>query len=354
MEKFVKASCLGKLLFKKSSPQLDKDKAIEVDKDEGGTVKLNASAPEFVPRNYKKGEKKDAMTQVKAGSGEDLGALEEDEIVKLYWRQFPNLSMKAGQVVLLNDREYTIMPCLKAGKKIREYCHGNPIDYGKEMVTSTSPYEERLLILENKRQAVQEHLRFQERQVALEALMLEEQRRCRRPFFPNNMSGASLESPMSVIHLSHSPVRYTAQERMRVDNLRYAKKERIERMLREMGGEKNQQQQQQQQEKDSSSKRYIPTAKEWDEQLQAKLRGNRQAKPKAERKEVELPVAVHHPDARNRYRLPGERRNHNHGTNTRSLPDWPLQMPQNSDNDRFVLRYAIEDLRQLQPQPEDL
>ncbi|KAH8287019.1 hypothetical protein KR054_000578 [Drosophila jambulina] len=435
MEKLVRASsCPEMLLWKKPLS----DKASGADGDGADAGKLNAKAYEFVPQLDKQGGKgsskdlvkankypnvnarefvprqtKEAMTQVNADSDEDLEALE-DGTVKL-WKEFPNMPIKVGhgsRVVMLNDNQYMIVPRLKRGKKKknRKYNRGTALHHGEEITSSTSSnesrsYEERLVICESKRQAVQERRREQERQVALEALKLVEQRRARAPLVPNINNDDSSEPPQPVYHLSRSPVRYTPQERTRVDHLRDAKRERIERILREMSEERKQKQQQEQiqmrqqqqeqmQKKDSSSttttpsssppqfpsspplqstskvaRRYIPTDKEWDEQRRAQREAKREAKRKARReskwgertspgqkspREMTLEglmeaLTIEGGDAA---ATPPSNGN---PANWRYLSKWPTQeVPQNLNNVKFIRRYTIEELRQLKPQPENL
>ncbi|XP_030383007.1 uncharacterized protein LOC115630541 [Scaptodrosophila lebanonensis] len=94
-----------------------------------------------------------------------------------------------------------------------------------------------------KKYEADEKKREHERKVALEALKLVEQRRMREPLVPairgNILPSSKLQRP--VVHLTRSPVRFTPEERERVDRLRVLKRERIEFVLREMKKEREQQ-----------------------------------------------------------------------------------------------------------------
>ncbi|XP_017006927.3 uncharacterized protein [Drosophila takahashii] len=271
------------------------------------TVKLNANAQEFVPL-YKRAEstKDEAMVD-----RNDMKKTVEDEQklksnLTLPWKGFPKKSEKSArsaQVVLLNDVDYMILPCIKRAKKPKEEKllvdlppHTGPKEMApttsSNVIPSTSSLAEKPFDVEEKRR---EH----ERNVALEALKLSEQRRLRGPLIPPIQGVENSDKVQPVIHLSRSPIRFTPDERVKVDRLRAAKRERIERILREMINEKQEQlklEQSQQQKKSRydeneqkpsiaieqepvkkvevaevvPKKRYIPTTKEWDEQCRAK------------------------------------------------------------------------------------
>lgn len=137
----------------------------------------------------------------------------------------------------------------------------------------------------------EEKRREKERKVAVEALKLVEQRRLRGPLLPTVQNYDYCEAPKPIVHLSRSPVRYSPEERIKVDRLKAAKKERIERVLKEMGEQENLKKLQQKMIKlvagpakpsdkeapkenpsmvTAATRRYIPTTKEWDEQCRAK------------------------------------------------------------------------------------
>ncbi|XP_020800693.1 uncharacterized protein LOC110178019 [Drosophila serrata] len=423
--KIVRASsCPDLLLFTKQ--HLDVDKTIGAAGDGAGKVKLNANANEFVPRQYRNAEendlkplgkkypnvyaqefvprqKKDATTQLNAGSNDDLFALEDDN-------EFPNMPIRVGhgsQVVLLNDKEYMIVPRVRAGKKKEkekekeQQRHETPLNNSGEIVSSTSlieshPHEERLSKSERKRRAAEERRRDHDRQVALEAIMLTEQRRSRSPMIPDSNTDESTEP---IIHLSHSPIRYSPKERSRVDRLRSAKRERIERVLREMSEERKQRLQKQKEmdsvssaptrssssppelpavqsvespAKPEQARRYIPTAKEWDEHRRAKAQAKRESKRKARReakREAKRNATVAQDSSMD---TPSEGAmdvpltseegdppvnppagNHNVPSWTYQ-PNWPTKLPQIYRRGRRVLRYTNVELQQLKPKPQYL
>ncbi|KQS29961.1 uncharacterized protein Dere_GG26210 [Drosophila erecta] len=138
----------------------------------------------------------------------------------------------------------------------------------------------------------------QDRKVALEALKLAEQRRMRDPLVlssdPDKENAGKVQP---VVHLSRSPIRFSLEDRIKVNRLRTAKKERIEHALLEIAKEKEVQLLQEQRKRAvnryistqneseemgagdpvdtvdtvTTKKRFIPTAKEWDEQCRLKL-----------------------------------------------------------------------------------
>ncbi|XP_016976074.2 uncharacterized protein LOC108042358 [Drosophila rhopaloa] len=299
------------------------------------TVKLNANAQEFVPRFIREESTKD---EAEVGSNEikkTFEALDEHKTktnLMLPWKGFPKKaekSSRSAQVVLLNDIDYMILPSIKRTKKSKdEKLIADMVQHSKpnENLPTTSsnilpdhPTVKQMYDAQEKRR---EH----ERNVAVEALKLVEQRRMRAPLVSPTPANENLNNVQPVINLSRSPIKFSPEERIRVDRLRIAKRERIERVLREMTNEKQEQldqlepQQLQQQKKiryepiernrhisiqresekeehkmtsyDPNNtnryisipkapekkeevalvvkKRYIPTTKEWDEQCRAK------------------------------------------------------------------------------------
>lgn len=278
-----------------------------------------------------------------------------------------------------------IVPCQKNARKPQDGAPPHmPHAAGEGLPYSEPTVAEKRFLAEKKRFAAEEKRREQERKVALEALKLVEQRRTRGPLVPNMHSDDCSEPPQQIVHLSRSPVRYTPKERVRVEALRTAKMERIEKILREMSQEKRDAQEQM---KDSSAsasalststttpsssppkpaaKRYIPTVKEWDEQRRAKQQAKREAK-KAPGQTQQMPAESGAPVAKRqdapRYLppgqcLPGERRRGNL-THWKRLPVWTLHVPQKplpltGPDGKVIVRYTVEELLQLEPQPEDL
>jgi len=249
----------------------------------------------------------------------------------------------------------------------------------------------------------------QERKVALEALKLVEQRRMRDPLVPSpNQANENSEKTQPVVHLYRSPIRFSPEERLKVDNWRIAKRDRIEKVILEMDNEKKEQQQLQLQrekrilapnrqinvqkkpemeketkEKEVATKRYIPTAKEWSELRRAK----HLAKMEVDKENVK-PAKT---------KPPVTKANENNGMPLKSSkegdpgpsPPKPLYIPpgkllegekrrgnrthfqlsrkfsnrRSSNgpitivldlNGKIVQRYSIEELLQFEPQPEDL
>jgi len=250
------------------------------------------------------------------------------------------------------------------------------------------------------------------REVALEALKLSEQRRLRGSLIAPIEENENSHKAQPVIHLSRSPIRFTPEERIKVDRLRVAKRERIERILREMTNEKQEQlkkQQLQQQKKiryddkvqktpstkDQESekkievtpvtkKRYIPTTKEWDEQCRAKYMAKKDAeKQDGSSKDGPAKPPLVNPNLVNitpsgvirlgdlratsspRYCPPSElleaEKRRGNLTHFRPLANWttrrspliPLKILVNQKG-KVVERYSIEQLLDLEPQPGDL
>ncbi|EDV54871.2 uncharacterized protein Dere_GG21759 [Drosophila erecta] len=262
-----------------------------------GTVKLNANAQEFVPRFKREDSSKpDAVV----GNSNINNMLNDGQKIKtklmLPWKGFPNRSEK-------RDVEYKVLPRSKRLKwPIEDKLHvendSTSSTNANSNAPATAPAGSRLYFEEKRR----EH----ERKVAVEALKLAEQRRMRDPLIAPMKGSGNSKDVQPIIHLSRSPVRFTPEERIGVTRLRAAKRERIERILREMTNgkqaalkeqelqedktcvdaeskepnkapnkEPNKEPNDQQSEKKEEApvvtkKRYIPTTKEWDEQCRAR------------------------------------------------------------------------------------
>ncbi|XP_037710163.1 uncharacterized protein LOC119547387 [Drosophila subpulchrella] len=370
------------------------------------TVKLNANAQEFVPRFKREESTKDEDV---VDSNENEQRIKTN--LSLPWKGFPKKSersTRSAQVVLLNDVDYMILPCVKRTKMPREQkligdVAKNSGPKGNVPTTSSN-------VISNT--DVEEKRREQERKVALEALKLSEQRRLRGSLIAPMEENENSHKAQPVIHLSRSPIRFTPEERIKVDRLRVAKRERIERILREMTNEKQEQlkkQQTQQQKKiryddnvqktastkdqdpekkvevaTVTKKRYIPTTKEWDEQCRAKYMAKKDAeKQDGSSKEGPAKPPLVNPNLVNitpsgvirlgdlratstpRYCPPSELLNaekrRGNLTHFRPLANWttrrsPLTPMKNLINQKgkVVERYSIEQLLDLEPQPGDL
>ncbi|KAH8366504.1 hypothetical protein KR084_012446 [Drosophila pseudotakahashii] len=377
------------------------------------TVKLNANAQEFVPR-YKRAES--SKDEAVVDCNEMKTAVENEQKIKsnltLPWKGFPKKSEK----FLLNDVDYMILPCIKRSKKPKEeklLVDLVPHTGTKEMApSSASNVIPNTSSLAEKPYDAEEKRREHERKVALEALKLSEQRRMREPLVPPIQGLENSNDAQPVIHLSRSPIRFTPEERVKVDRLRVAKRERIERILREMTNEKQEQlklQQVQQQKKIRyeaneqkpsiaieqepakkvevaevvPKKRYIPTTKEWDEQCRAKYLARMSAEknkqsgltpptpPLTNSNVVNITASgiIRLGDlratAKPRYCPPAEllaaEKRRGNLTHFRPLANWnirrnplaPFREPINQKG-HIVQRYSIEKLLELEPQPEEL
>nr|XP_017107020.2 serine/threonine-protein phosphatase 4 regulatory subunit 2 [Drosophila bipectinata] len=260
----------------------------------GAAVQLNVNAQEFIPRC----KVEHSQTVTDEGIDADLVSSKCNEPklktkLTLPWKGFPKKSEKASrtaQVVLLNDVDYMIVPRIKRVKKTKDEtkvvsAEAKPTEGKAKLAKNdeTTPSEADLqnALVAEKRVEADEKRRQQERKVALEALKLVEQRRLRGPLVGSGENTEESEKANLIIHLSRSPVQFSPEERIRVDRLRIAKKERIERVLREMKTELEAPQVAQvpKQKKSPSPpktssrvrKRYIPTTKEWDEKCREKL-----------------------------------------------------------------------------------
>ncbi|KAH8246334.1 hypothetical protein KR038_000759, partial [Drosophila bunnanda] len=352
------------------------------------TVKLNANAQEFVPQLKKKQQlaTNGANLDIQTIKTEAEAVVDRKPKCKLTlpWKGFPRKMDKAAgstQIILLNDVDYMIVPRTKSAKKSKDEA---PLD-GKEKPSvpkvekppkeniPINPTAARLLEIEEKR-------REKERKVAVEALKLVEQRRMRGALLPTAQNSENVEAPgrQPIVHLSRSPIRYTPEEKIKVDRLRAAKKERIEKVLKEMHNEKVEQEKLKKLQQTKvplaaltenkavvpATRRYIPTTKEWDEQCRAKHQANQKANAvKIRSSEIMKRVDPKVTDIP-RYRPPsqllmGEKRKGNL-THSLPLPNWtPRRLPQNlpplkNRMGRVIKRYSIEQLLLLEPQPEEL
>ncbi|EDV30953.1 uncharacterized protein Dana_GF15113 [Drosophila ananassae] len=427
MNNLIKSHALFEIL-KSPIPSLHFAKGDEPESEvSGGAAKqLNVNAQEFVPRSKREQSPKVEGTDVTA----DLNSKKCNEQklktkLTLPWKGFPKKCEKASrsaQVVLLNDVDYMIVPRIKRVKKTKEdgkvaSGEAKPAEVKAKSAKNEEPAPTAAALLSaltaEKRIDAEEKRREQERKVALEALKLVEQRRLRGPLISPKEASEAPEKAKLIIHLSRSPVRFSPEERLRVDRLRIAKKERIERVLREMKSELETQQVQKQKKsltppkttsrwnsglKDpdkstASTKRYIPTTKEWDEQCRVKHLADIEAADNYNDSEDEnrMPNLAHArlvqplvssssynilptqviklEDAKAagtpRYCPPskllqGEKRKGNL-THLRPIPHWsPRPTPQGpmetliNKIGRIVKRYTIDQLLKFEPQPEQL
>ncbi|KAM8717786.1 hypothetical protein ACLKA7_004483 [Drosophila subpalustris] len=255
---------------------------------------LNINASEFVPRTKAATEPENAtLGELKR----HFAALDERQPphprLLLPWKGFPK-PMRAerplSNATAVNEQKLMDTPdeikstlSLKRSQTDKE---APPLGIRKKQLKEKSSMKDSV---------PDEKKREQERKVALEALKLVEQRRMRE--------SVSEEKPEEIVHLTRSPVNFTAEERVRVDRLRAIKREHIERVLREMELEMKKQNTQTKQStgryvglqravkkepeveskaepeaktetKEQTEKqpprRYIPTVKQWDERCKAK------------------------------------------------------------------------------------
>ncbi|XP_020809221.1 uncharacterized protein LOC110184917 [Drosophila serrata] len=277
--------------------------------------------------------------------------------------------------------DYMIVPRVKNAKKHKEE---TPLA-GKEkppVTKAEKPPKENVPLnaTSAKFMEIEEKRREKERKIAVEALKLVEQRRMRGALLPSAQNCENREAPATqpIVHLSRSPIRYTPEERIKVDRLRAAKKERIEKVLKEMDNEKMEKENMKklQQNKLSNAppmenksmtaapRRYIPTTKEWDEQCRAKHLAN----PKPNAIKIRSTEFIKRVDPKTqdipRYRPPSqlllaEKRKGNL-THSLPIPNWtPRRLnqslpPLKNRMGKLIQRYSIEQLLLLEPQPEEL
>ncbi|XP_022228324.2 GRIP and coiled-coil domain-containing protein 2 [Drosophila obscura] len=198
-----------------------------------GVFPLNANACVFVPRSVAVKADEDIapvdLEQLKRHF-ESKDVKQQKTKLTLPWKGFPKRPDKAANpthVTAKINEDYAFE--IKSGGKRakREIASAEekpkkvPAEEAKTEAVTVASVD---LTLEEKRL---EH----GRKIALEALKLVEQRRLRGPFVDPSKKA---EAGEVIRHISHSPVRFTPEERVRVDKLRAAKKERIERVLKEM------------------------------------------------------------------------------------------------------------------------
>lgn len=307
--------------------------------------------------------------------------------------------------------DYIVLPSTKRFKK--------PI--GQQLVenVSTTPSKVHLNdpVPAGNRIDHEERRREHDRKIAVEALKLAEQRRMRDPVIAPTEGNENSKNVPPIINISRSPIKFTPNERIRVDRLRAAKRERIERILREMTNSKQSQVKKEQLKEEKicfdnapnesnkpnerakpmpqhpektnevpivTKKRYIPTTKEWDERCRAK----HLAKMEAEKKN-QMGVQDANPSQSavppkplvtsnvvnispsgvirlcDRFSPPAKQcdteKRRGNLTHFRPLQNWTIRrnppVPLNNlcnKNGKIVQRYSIDQLLVLEPQPEEL
>ncbi|KMY90648.1 uncharacterized protein LOC6732584 [Drosophila simulans] len=381
-----------------------------------GTVKLNANAQEFVPRFKREQPAKEDAIVGNSNIGNTINDVQKPKTnLMLPWKGFPNKPQKPSrspQVVLLNDVDYIVVPSTKRLKKPIDQLLVENVPTAPSKVHSNDPAPAANRIDHEERR--REH----ERKVAVEALKLAEQRRMRDPVIAPTEVNENSKNVRPIINISRSPIKFTPEERIKVDRLRAAKRERIERILREMTNSKQAQvkkEQLKQKKPDNATnepnkpnepakpnqhpektnevptvtkKRYIPTTKEWDEQCRAKHLAKMEAEKKNQMGVQDAnpspsavpsnPLSVVNispsgiirlgdlrataqprcsPPAK---QLDTEKRRGNL-THFRPLHNWTIrrnpQVPLKSlcnKDGKIVQRYSIEQLLLLEPKPEEL
>ncbi|XP_034666600.1 uncharacterized protein LOC117900360 [Drosophila subobscura] len=198
-----------------------------------GVIPLNANACVFVPRSVAVKADSDVDHEQLKRHFESKDAKKQKTQLTLPWKGFPKRPDKAGNPTLVTakideDYAFEIKSVGKRVKRENSSAEEKPLRTEKAATTEAVPSASEELALEEKRL---EH----GRKVALEALKLVEQRRARGSFVDTSKEVAAGEV---VRHISYSPVRFTPEEKVRVDKLRASKKERIERVLKEMAQKK--------------------------------------------------------------------------------------------------------------------
>ncbi|XP_037723580.1 uncharacterized protein LOC119555946 [Drosophila subpulchrella] len=404
-------------------------------------VKLCANAPEFVPRFMKaestQDEDKVDLTELKkmfeALDEQKMSFEEKDdfkvdltELKKMFealdepkpsrsiktlpWRGFPKRNdgnTRSTQVILLNDLDYMIVPRHKINKNSHEEHLVNPSECKENIEPDIAFPTTSYLPAPDDRPAKAYQRRVeQERKVALEALKLVEQRRMRDPLVPSsNQANDNSEKTQPVVHISRSPIRFSPEEKLKVDRLRIAKRERIEKALLEMESEKKEQQlleldqekrvlapnrqssvqnnPEKEKEVEVATKRYIPTVKEWSELRRArhlaKVEGDKENVKPAKTKPPVTNANENNsiPSKSSKKGDPGQfaakplysppvkllevekrRGNLTHFQSFRKFSNRrgskaPITIVLDQ-NGKVVQRYSIEELLQFEPQPEDL
>ncbi|XP_017845204.2 uncharacterized protein LOC108601784 isoform X1 [Drosophila busckii] len=301
MHNLIKSPALYEILKSPMPEQLESnDKRATTET----TTELNANAFEFVPRaTLSESESEPKTTEQRLNLNElqrQFEALDQCKATQpkllLPWKGFPKPLRperlnKAPAGATAKQQQPKAKAAHVACKQKKPPAHTNKEPDCKATDKLKTTAEKKL---------AEEKRREHERKIALEALKLVEQRRSRETEEPK---------PKPLVHLSRSPVRFTPEERVRVDRLRLIKREHIERVLREMRDELEAKQQQQQQQPISNRyvalqralkqqpaseteaatepvlkpaaaaaaeaaaappKRYIPTVKQWDERCKAK------------------------------------------------------------------------------------
>ncbi|SPP81417.1 uncharacterized protein LOC117584097 [Drosophila guanche] len=209
----------------------ERDNAVK--SDGSGVIPLNANACVFVPRSAADKADSDVDHEQLKLHFESKDPKKQKTQLAFPWNGFPKRLDKAGNpthVTWKIDEDYAF-EVKSVGKRVKREnscAEEKPLRAEKAATTEavTSASEEH--VLEAKRL---EH----GRKVALEALKLVEQRRARGSFVDTSIEVAAGEV---IRHISRSPVRFSPEERVRVDKLRASKKERIERVLKEMAQKK--------------------------------------------------------------------------------------------------------------------
>ncbi|KAH8249266.1 hypothetical protein KR032_007751, partial [Drosophila birchii] len=350
------------------------------------TAKLNANAQEFVPQ-LKKLEVATDVADIDLQTTKPETEVFDERKPKckltLPWKGFPRKAdkRKDSWIILFSHGKRFKDEALLGGKERLAVPKVEKTPKENVPVNSTAA---KFMDIEEKR-------REKERKVAVEALKLVEQRRMRSALLPAAQNGENLEAPAArqpIVHLSRSPIRYTPDERIKVDRLRAAKKERIERVLREMHNEKTELENlkklhlnkvplaggatktgnsaaTENKSVGTATRRYIPTTKEWDEQLRAKQQATNARPHVVKLRSAEIMKREDHKtNDIPRYRPPsqlliGEKRKGNL-THSLPIPNWtPRRLsqtlpPLKNRLGNLVKRYSIEQLLLLEPQPEEL
>ncbi|KAH8413172.1 hypothetical protein KR009_008640, partial [Drosophila setifemur] len=371
-------------------------------------VKLNANAQEFVPLS-----KKEQLPQEEANPANSDKKKPKTKLT-LPWKGFPK---RIGKVIMINDDDYMIVPRIKRVKKTKKAkeiqiaeAKGKLFQENEEFLPNFPPTDDRRAEAEEKR-------REQDRKVALEALKLVEQRRMRDPILTDEEPmKAKLEVHLSRSPVRFNTEERLRVDRLKV--AKKERIERVLREMRlEKQEEKKQLKELKLKQKNNiaapkncvtmqkllekpakvaATKRYIPTTKEWDEQCRVKEQ--EQAKTK-ENVQVEtgypqistittptpnLPLMssnsinimpspassiIKLEDLKSkevpRYCPPGqlllEEKRKGNLTHLRTIPVWsfrrisptPLKIVLNKFG-KITKRYSIEQLLQLEPQPEEM
>ncbi|XP_017051869.1 uncharacterized protein LOC108095311 isoform X2 [Drosophila ficusphila] len=342
----------------------------------GGTIMLNPNTPEFVP-GLKKGESTKDEDKVNLTEFKKKFQTSDEQKEKLTSSsKGSSENTEKSLVVLSKDEDHTIVPRIKGLKKSTE---DDPPKREERTVSKQIPPAVIKLF------SATEKRRSHRRKVAVEAVLLAEERRMRTELVSTKDGpGDSTKMVQPEVHLSRSPIKFSPEERVRVDRMRIAKRERIEKALMEMEMEKKaldllDQQKKDGERKDKSGatgrKRYIPTSKEWDEQRRAKHlarlkseKGNANGQQASQTKSPATEslggngMSVVISSEQNPEGLAeGETRRGNlthfkylHTHQPRRAFHKPLQILIEEKGGGLLHRYSIETLLELEPQPGDL